>query len=114
MSDKRRELEAEIERVQGEIDNWEPDPDDYTEQYEDMLRETCGPVMIGSLEYDVAMVLKEVDPTAYRCGMNDWLDGELKEGTIEPDELKDELAELEDELADVEDEEEKDEEGAEA
>lgn len=105
MGGTRAELESEIERVQGEIDAWEPDPDDYTEQYDDMLRETCGPVMIGSLEYDVAMVLKEVDPTAYRCGMNDWLDGEQKDRNIEPDELKDELTELEDELADCEDDE---------
>ena len=59
MSDERRELEAEIERVQCEIDNWEPDPDDYTEQYNDMLREIHGPVMIGSLEYDVATTLED-------------------------------------------------------
>ena len=104
MSERRAELESEIERVQGEIDAWEPDPDDYTDQYDEMLNEG-GPVCIGSLEYEPAEVLKLVDPIAYRCGMNDWLDGEQKDGSIGPDELKAELAELEDELAELEDDE---------
>lgn len=50
----------------------------YTEDdYDDMLRECCsthgdGYVHIGNLSYDVAQVLKQIDPTAYRCGFNDY------------------------------------------
>lgn len=44
---------------------------DLEEMYKEMLDECCGPIHIGMLEYSASEVLKEVDPTAYRCGMND-------------------------------------------
>ena len=40
-------------------------------------------VQIGSLEYLPSKVLSECDPIAYRCGFNDWLDGELDETIVE-------------------------------
>jgi len=46
----------------------------FGELYDEMLRETCGEIKIGSLTYDADHVLKQVDPTAYRCGFVDWLD----------------------------------------
>ena len=36
-----------------------------------------GPVSVAGYEYEVSDVLKQIDPTAYRCGFSDWLDGEL-------------------------------------
>ncbi|MDD5062326.1 MAG: hypothetical protein PHN44_08645 [Candidatus Marinimicrobia bacterium] len=45
------------------------------ERYDEYLSE-LGEVQIGSLSYDPANALKEVDPTAYRCGFVDWLDSE--------------------------------------
>lgn len=102
----RDELEAKIDELGKEIEDWEPDPDDYTEQYDDMLRECCGndngDVCIGALTYDVAYALRELDPTAYRCGMNDWLDGEQRDGNIQPDELIETRDELQAELDDTE------------
>ena len=44
------------------------------EMYDDFLDETNDMVRIGGLEYLPSYALKEVDPTAYRCGFNDWLD----------------------------------------
>ncbi len=102
---------AKIAAKEKEIDNFELDNDDYEEQYRDMLEEISGPVMIGSLKYSAARVLEEVDPTAYRCGLNDYVDGCDKETdpkyvelTEELETLTDELADLESELEDIDDE----------
>ena len=51
-----------------------------TEMYDEMLDECCGPVKIGTLEYSAAHTLKEVDPTAYRCGMVDYEDSLSQDG----------------------------------
>lgn len=58
--------------------------DEAYERYDDMLNEISGPVRIGTLEYDAARVLREVDPIAYRTGFVDWADGE----GIDTDELE--------------------------
>jgi hypothetical protein len=44
------------------------------DRYDEMIDETCDTVQIGSLQYDPSHVLKNVDPTAYRCGFVDYLD----------------------------------------
>lgn len=46
------------------------------ELYDDLLEDVSGPVCIGGIEYGAPHVLKEVDPTAYRCGFNDFMDEE--------------------------------------
>jgi hypothetical protein len=46
------------------------------DRYDEMLDDCCELVRIGSLTYDPSHVLKNVDPTAYRCGFSDWLDSE--------------------------------------
>jgi len=48
----------------------EVDVDDYREQYEEMLDEVYGTFM----EMDASYILKECDPTAYRCGLLDYVD----------------------------------------
>lgn len=49
--------------------------DDAIELYENMLRECYGEtVNIAGLDYDICDALKSLDPTAYRCGMVDYLD----------------------------------------
>jgi hypothetical protein len=45
-----------------------------TEQYEDMLNDCYGTVLIGGLEYDHGMALLRVDPIAYACGFADYTD----------------------------------------
>lgn len=46
------------------------------EQYDEMLNEIEGPISVGILTFDPADVLRELDPTAYRCGLLDYLDAE--------------------------------------
>lgn len=37
----------------------------------------CNPtIKIFGVEYLPSRALKELDPTAYKCGLNDWLDAE--------------------------------------
>jgi hypothetical protein len=45
------------------------------ERYDEALDES-GPAVVAGLEYMPSRVLREVDPTAYRVGFCDWLDGE--------------------------------------
>ena len=53
------------------------------ELYDEML-DDCNPmVKIGNLEYSPSRVLKEVDPIAYRCGMNDYESALLEETCVE-------------------------------
>jgi hypothetical protein len=52
------------------------------DRYNDFLDEVFGDSMIGGYAYHTSRALKEVDPTAYRCGFNDWLDSELQCGIL--------------------------------
>jgi hypothetical protein len=49
------------------------------EMYDDIL-DSEGPVCIGGVEYSPSLVLREVDPTAYRCGFNDFVDSLSEDG----------------------------------
>jgi hypothetical protein len=44
--------------------------------YEDFLDDIYGEVEIAGLKYSTSNALRLVDPIAYRCGVNDWTDGE--------------------------------------
>lgn len=46
------------------------------------LDEVYGDVEICGMTYNAGDALKEVDPTAYRCGMNDYLDGLCSDNTL--------------------------------
>lgn len=48
--------------------------------YDDMLDSCNEPVKLMGCEYAPSDVLKNVDPIAYRCGFNDWLDAECQDG----------------------------------
>lgn len=56
---------------------------DLERMYDDMLDEVYPDCQIAGLTYSTSHALKELDPTAYRCGFNDWLDGELGESIFE-------------------------------
>lgn len=47
--------------------------------YDEMLNDVYGVVNVAGYEYEAARVLKEIDPTAYRCGFIDWSDSEYVE-----------------------------------
>lgn len=96
--------------------------------YDDMLDE-CSETCNTCKQFGASRILKEMDPTAYRCGMLDFLDGETRDrdGLIEIgsdyyqmrevskaqeefiDERRDELGELETELGELETESDEDE-----
>ena len=94
---KKAEIIAKVK----EMENFEIDPDGYEDDYCDAIDEG-GEVKIGSLTYSASYVLREVDPTAYRCGLNDYVDGIDKEETKAYKELEEELENLNDELESLE------------
>lgn len=49
---------------------------DALERFDHFLDAIHETVKCGQLEWDMSRVLKEMDPTAYRCGFSDWLDSE--------------------------------------
>ena len=44
--------------------------------YDEMLDEVYGDIEICGYSYSASIALYRVDETAYRCGRNDWADGE--------------------------------------
>ena len=104
MKKEIEELEEKINLKKMELDNFEIDPDDYTEQYDDFLNEE-GTVRVAGLEFDPAQIVKELDPTAYRCGLVDYVDGIEKSDVKEYQELEEELEELENQLEEMEEQE---------
>ena len=44
------------------------------EMYDEMLDDCEGPVELCGMTYSASQVLREVDPVAYRCGFNDYVD----------------------------------------
>lgn len=55
-------------------------PREVYDRYDEMLDECTPIVKVGMLEYSPSRVLKEVDPIAYRCDINDWLDSLVTDG----------------------------------
>ena len=109
LSDKHLELDAlkrELAAKETERDNWEIEVSE--KQYDEMLDDIYGDVKIAGFTYSTSCALKELDPTAYRCGKADY------EGTMDreddPDycDLLDDIAELETDIetleAEIEDE----------
>lgn len=100
---KIEELTAQAKALQSQIDHFELDPDDYTEQYEEMLDEVNGEFMGMNASY----ILKKMDPTAYRCGLLDYLDSlDQEDEKMKNDdcvELIEELEEIESEIEELDD-----------
>ena len=108
---KIAELSQQAKALQAQIDNVELDPDDYTERYDEMLDECHGDFMGMNASY----ILKGMDPTAYRCGLLDYLDGldqdeekmdndECLELFNQLEEIESKIEELEEELAELDNE----------
>lgn len=49
------------------------------EMYDDMIDEIYGEVKVG-VTFSASRVLKELDPIAYRCGFNDYMDSLFEDG----------------------------------
>jgi hypothetical protein len=84
----KEELKAELEELRERKRVLEEGED--TESYDDMLN-SYGPVKIAGLEFDASRIVAELDPIAYRCGLNDYNDSELSE-------LEEQIGEKEEEI----------------
>lgn len=110
-----KEANEALESATRELENFEPDEYDGHTKYDALLDELYSFGSVGGpfAHMSPSEVLKEVDPTAYRCGYNDWLDGELRhnpsgfdgyeEAEERVSEAQDSVDDLEQELADAED-----------
>ena len=100
---KIAELAQQAKALQNQIEGFELDSDDYTDQYDEMLDDVHGEFLGMNASY----ILKKMDPTAYRCGLLDYLDGlDQDEEKMNNDsclELFEELEEIESEIEELED-----------
>lgn len=87
-------------------------PLDTQELYIDMLDDCYGDVEIAGMTFSTSRALKELDPTAFRCGESDYIDSlslvEIQGEYYEQDAVEQErdalVEELESELSDLEEE----------
>ena len=97
---KIAELTAQAKALQNQIDGFELDPDDYADQYDEMLDEVHGDFLGMNASY----ILKETDPTAYRCGLNDFVNSLDVEDSDEYKALQEEIDQLQSDIEDLENE----------
>lgn len=55
---------------------------DVDAMYDDYLDEVTGEIYIGGIAFYASRILKELDPIAYNCGMNDYIDMLEQDGDI--------------------------------
>jgi len=96
---KLQDLKDYLRTLENRIYNFELDPDDYIDSYNELLDEED--VEICGMSYSTSHVLKEVDPTAYRCGLIDYIDGIDVEENEEYIELVEEKENLEFEIEEL-------------
>ncbi len=104
-----RKMQALIADKGKQQDQIECDPDDFADQFDDMLDES-GTVEAGGYSFYPSRILKELDPVAYSCGLNDYADSvfdasetdEYKALQEEIDQLQSDIEDLESEIEDLE------------
>ena len=57
-------------------------PVDIDDAYDRMLDETYPDLTVAGMPFNTSYALRELDETAYDCGRNDWVDGELKDDNL--------------------------------
>lgn len=58
----------------------ELEPIDVEKAYDEMLCDTWGMVKVCGYEMSAAAILFEMDNTAWRCGLNDYVDAQVSDG----------------------------------
>ena len=97
---KREALKAkEIEMASLELD-----PYDYESAYDDMLSDVYGDVDICGMTMSPVAIIREMDPTVYRCGLLDYVDSLDKTETDAYKELEQESQDLEYAIEDLQSE----------
>jgi predicted nuclease with TOPRIM domain len=93
--EKLEEIESELDEVTEKMDNFEIDPYDFEDRYQDMINDCYGDVNLGGMSWSADYVLRELDPTMYKCGLLDYVDSIDKEDVEKYKELMEEQEELE-------------------
>ena len=99
-----RKMQAQIADKEKQQSNIELDPDDYEDQFDESLDESIPEIEVGCLTYSPSRVLKNVDPVAYRCGLNDFIDSLDVEDSDEYKALQEEIDQLQSDIEDLENE----------
>ena len=92
-----RKMQAMIADKEKQQDQIELDPDDYEDQFDDMLDES-GTVEAGGYSFYPSRILKELDPVAYRCSLNDFVDSLDVEDSDEYQALQEEIDQLQSDI----------------
>ena len=100
------QLKRDIEDKQGEIATAQSNIETFEysctdEEYDEYLDNIFDEVEIYGMTYAVSYALKELDPTAYRCGKSDFESDFELENCEEYQDLQTELDELESQLDDL-------------
>lgn len=97
---KLAELGHRVDCIKEKMGNVEIDPEDYSDVFDEMLDDCHGDFM----GYCASQILKEVDPIAYRCGLNDYVDSSInKSDTEECQDLEEDMVLVENQIEDLED-----------
>lgn len=104
-----RKMQSQIADKEKQQDQIELDPDDYADQFDELLDES-GAVDAGGYSFYPSRILKELDPIAYSCSLNDYADfvfdvtenDDYKALQEEIDQLKSDIEDLESEIEDLE------------
>jgi len=103
-------FKSQINFKQNEIDSLrqeqlalEIDPDDYTDQFDEMLDE-LGDIDVAGYKFSVSYILENLDPIAYRCSLLDYVDANYSiEDLDEYKDLEEKIEDLENQISDLED-----------
>lgn len=98
---KKQELIEQIKNLKNEMENFEIDPYKHEDAFKDMIDDIDGPVVIAGLKFTASRILEKLDPIAYRCSLNDWVDSLDKGDDKDYQELQEKLEELEADLEDL-------------
>ena len=104
-----RKMQSQIADKEKQQNQIELDPDDFADQFDELLDES-GAVDAGGYSFYPSRVLKGLDPIAYRCGLNDYADSvfdasetdDYKALQDEIDQLQSDIEDLENEVEDLE------------
>ena len=97
-------LRLQVYNLEKQQDQIELDPDNYEDQFDESLDESIPEIEIGCLTYSPSCVLKNVDPVAYRCSLNDFVNSLDVEDSDEYKALQEEIDQLQSDIEDLENE----------
>lgn len=89
-----------LKAKQAEMEAYEITRSEY--EYKQYLNDVYGTVEVCGHTFESGDLLEDADPTAFRCGLNDWIDSLDKEDEDDYKELMEEEEELENEISELE------------